>query len=155
MYFHVSYANWQIGAIIQPGNWGRQLRQLGTVSIPIDFGFSPLSYTKTMIWESCFEAARLRIDPALPSRLDCVFLCDVQAHAEQFRNSYRQGAYVYTCDPVAPNVNQHLSDFSLMEVPNGALIDVIPPRAIQYWSNQPVGTREIIYAGSVRVTGRL
>lgn len=149
MYFHVSNMHWEIGAIIQPGEWGRKMRIMGVGPINLT-----MENVKTMIWESCLETARLMVDPNLPSRLNCVFLCNDREHVQRFRDRRRPGADIYTCLPVEEGVNQHLADFSILDAGDGPLIDTITPRATQYWTNEAVGIREIIHAGSVRVIGR-
>lgn len=153
MFFHVSLPAWNAGDVINPGNWGRQLSALGTTGIVIGTDFRPLEFAKTAMWEASLETARLAIDPALPSRLNCVFLTDDLNHARDFRNRYRGGQTIYTCNPVAAGVIQHAADFIHLDTGHQAWVSEMPRKCMDYWRLPPAGMKEIIYAGPVIVTG--
>ena len=59
-FFHLSGGLLGEGSVILPGNWGRILRA---------YGWQHPQAAKEMI----LEAARLRIAPGKPSRLECCF----------------------------------------------------------------------------------
>ena len=114
------------GSVILPGNWGRVVR---------DFGW----HHSAAVREMSLEAARMRLHPDFPSRLDVAYACPCPEAAKAFRDAaLMQGpnnayslhlAYrVSLVDPTASTVLCSWSDVS--PIPGSQLS---PNWADRYW----------------------
>ncbi len=61
-YFWINDGAYNTGDVVQPGNWGSLVQS------------TPNHYWLRM--EQQFEAIRIKINPQLPSRLECAFICE-------------------------------------------------------------------------------
>lgn len=152
MYFHVSAKPWNVGDVIHPGNWGNLIRAHSNNSVTLKANTDVAPQHRNFMWEAALEVARRAYAPNAPSRANIVFLCQSKADAVFFRDNYAKGATIYTCDPVDPNAPNHLGDFDIYKVP-GPLFDFLHDHSKRYWTQAPVGLPELLWGGSVTVTG--
>lgn len=153
MYFHVSGIDHLPGDIIEPGQWGRTVRQFrpgGPMPSP--------NFIASVLWEVALETSRIATDPELPSRLDCVFVCDTLEMAVAFRDRYRSGANIFEVAPLEGSAaRQYRGDFSLISSGSHrrAYADYMAEDAAKYWTAQTEHMPEVLYAGPLRVIGRV
>lgn len=110
----------------------------------------------SVLWEVALEAARISIDPLLPSRLNCVFATESLEFAQHFRDKYRAGGIIFETELVgSPAV--FLGDFALLSesAPSTPYANYISSRSKQYWTTAPSREPELVVAGSLRVISAL
>lgn len=150
MYFHVSHREYAVGDAIQPGNWGRIIRQFrpgGPMPSNTDFHI--------VLWEVAMEASRVAIDGGLPSRLECIFVTETIEAATSFRDRYRRGAFIYEALPILDCISFR-GDFALISngLRSGAYADYMAEYCRQYWTSPATIEPEVLYAGPLLVSGR-
>lgn len=148
-FFHVTSHNWMSGDVIQPGGWGRQIRQFKPG------GPKPNDWN-VVLWEVALETARLQFAAEAPSRMDCVFASESSVFAERFRDLYRPQSQVVAVEALDPQTTVHRGDFFLIsrsQGPRPAYVDYMPVDAQSYWTSPPPqGHAELVIAGPVRVS---
>ncbi|WP_313616466.1 hypothetical protein [Agrobacterium sp.] len=130
MYYHVNYADFAIGEIIQPGGWGRQIRQFrpgGPMPTPETLA--------VLLWEVAMESARVIVDPKLCSRLHCTFVWETIELAVSFRNQTRPNAHIFELEATSDNPT-YRGDFSLIthNNPTQAYADYMSETCKKYWT---------------------
>lgn len=150
--YHVSSANWAIGELVPPGNWGARIRQFGKGDGYR--GYGSISDAGNMVWEVALEAAR-RACGAVPSRLDCVFCCTDEASAKAFRDRFAQGSHIYEVEVDEATVLHSGNYDALTDMADGPTIDTIQASAISYWKDEPTGIKEILVGGPVKIVFKI
>jgi hypothetical protein len=150
MFIHVSHALHNVGDVIEPGAFGRSVRQWSK-NKPTD---SPEAL-KNVIWESALESVRMVAKPEAPSRLACVFACRSQADATRFRDRFRVGAGLYAIEP-APPCPTFFGDYDLITDSSfEPFVDHFSQRSVRYWTQEASGMCEVLIGGPVKVMQRL
>ncbi|HEV2897368.1 MAG TPA: hypothetical protein VGX71_05905 [Pseudaminobacter sp.] len=144
--FHVSDQELSPEDVLTPGRWGQLIRNFGP-------GGPLPNQLQVLLWEMAIEAARIAIDPRLPSRLNCIFLCETLEHATTFRDQYRPNNRIFEVAPVGEVAALHRGDFYLIstERPIAPYVDYIPAPAVEYWTREPERLPEIVYPAEVLV----
>lgn len=155
-YFHLAPLKLEIGSIILPGNWGRIVRLCGT-------GHARWNN------ELVLENRRVALDPALPSRLDCCFVCPSEKIARDYRSlqavKSAPGGWqvLYEVEKVNTEAREHRTDYNLVE-PLPALGLSIDQVAERYWEGKmrisiqghpTVVCEEVLMVSPLRVLGCL
>ena len=148
-YYQVSpLADHPIGTVIQPGRAGQQYRRFvkGVAPGPSQDLMSGL------VWEAVLEAARLAIDPSLPSRLNCVFGFKTKEAAVAFRDRHRPpGTPIFKIEAVSGSP-VFAGDLDLItSTAAGAIVDIWSQGAVKYWRDQPAGVSEVLIGGPVTI----
>jgi Protein of unknown function (DUF2441) len=142
-FFHVAPAGLAAGTVLQPGVWGRHIRQWergGAI-------FNNHAEAYILLWEVVLEAVRQSIAPDVPSRLDCVFACRSQADAIAFRNRFRSTQKIYSIE-VATGIPTFVADYEVIANSiAGPLVDSFVGQALRYWTQKPEGMQEILIGG--------
>jgi hypothetical protein len=150
--YHVSSNQWGVGDKIEPGNWGARTREFGIG--PGHRGYGSISDAAIIVWEVALEAAR-RTAGATPSRLDCVFCCEDMMSAKAFRDRFAQDAQVYEVE-VDDETKTHSGNYdALTDMIDGPTIETIQAAALSYWQEEPVGIKEILVGGIVKVVAKI
>jgi hypothetical protein len=145
-YFHVGPRGLQQGQVIQPGAWGRRVRNWKKGGAT----FNGHAEAYILIWEVALEAVRRAIANNQPSRLDCVFGCLTRSDAIQFQTR-RPGHQIYQIDAAA-TVPTFIADYDVITNSiNGPFVDTFVAQAFRYWSVPPVGMREVLIGGPATV----
>ena len=148
VYVHAAPILLGLGSVIEPGNFGRIVRQLGEAH---------LLHRREM----AYEAVRQQEFPARLSRLDCLFCfptADEAALAQQHLNGYATAAFY---EVESPEDAPHLADMN-----NGILLHSLPSfdlNVIRYywrgWQRSPdpqaAVLREVLLGSPVKVLRRL
>lgn len=152
MYFHVSHEAHQIGSILMPGHFGRDLRH-------VCYGHCPATAAdfRLKLVEMALETARLSVAPTAPSRLNCTFVAETIDFARAFRDSFRPRAAIFTVVPVGELQTPRACNYSLItRARNGAppFYEYMPDEAIRYWADAiPEGDLpELLYPGPLQIT---
>lgn len=151
MYFHVSDRQWNVGDVIDPGNWGHLIRAHSNVAIVPNAGIDVAPHHRNFMWEAALEVARRAYAAHKPSRLGIVFLFPQQADALTFQGMIGGQARVYEVTPLNPADPHHHGDMDLLHNVPGHLIDHIHDRCQQYWTQAPAGMTELLWGGRVEV----
>ncbi len=152
-YYHVALVDYEPGAVIQPGRTGafyKRYVQGGNIAPQ-----NPKEAYQ-LTWEAALETARRLIDPALPSRLNCVYACTTQKAAEQFRDKYRPGASIFMVK-VSPSTPTFVGDLDgISNTKAGeAFLDTWVETSIRYWTVQHNAATEILIGGPATVIGKV
>ncbi len=135
------------GSIIEPGTWGRIVRM------------SPMH--NWALLEAVFENARLKDFPALPSRLESLFLFETEAQARQFQlQAQRPYDLVYEVELLDENAPKCVVDVALISpTANGQLLPIeqLESQASVYWasSQNTCVIPEILTMSSAKIIRRL
>ena len=106
-------------------------------------------------FEVALELARQLTAPDAPSRLNCVFCVEDIASATAFRDRFAKGASIYEVE-VDDNVNTHAGNYeAITDAPQGPTVDTRVAIAKSYWTGTPVGIREILVGGTVKVSKKI
>lgn len=152
MYFHVSEKSWEIGEVIEPGNFGRRIVHVTQPSHIVNQpGTEVGPFVRTMMWEAALEASRMAYAPSAPSRSAVVFLSESLELARRFRDRFKQGHSIFSVIPITDIAPSHKGDFSVFEDVPEPFFNVIAARSRQYWVNQTPAIPEILWAGPVAV----
>ncbi|MET3148050.1 DUF2441 domain-containing protein [Xanthomonas phaseoli] len=162
-YFHIDTdsqhrANWKPLCVHQEFNAGKNLNPIfsnwiksatriedNITETDVKINFS------IMLRESVFENIRLVKNPDLPSRKNCIWLCDSEAHARDWlsripHNGMRRMLELEQLDGSLHKVyEQHLTN-------NPENIIELEERATNYWSGHGFGRYELLATGHFRVT---
>lgn len=141
-WYHAICALVEVGTTILPGNMGRILSLYNPNAPRVGL-------------ENDFEAVRLGIDPAPPSRLSCIFLCPTFDDALAFAaTDTPKVCQWYEVEPVEHPERIFISDIRAWPQPSTTSSN--RNAACNYWgSSVPSSHREILYPGPVRVTRTL
>jgi|GEM_PF-6253087 hypothetical protein len=114
--YHISYKNYNIGDTITRGSWGNAIKSLNT--------------NHFRAWMDLYlEETRLKIDPALVSRLNCLFAFNDSGHAEGFAMARKNSKiYELNIDPATP-FNIH--NFKIISYFGGFLRHLPPPLLLE------------------------
>jgi hypothetical protein len=146
-FFHVAPTGLAAGTILQPGSWGRHIRQWEKGGAT----FNNHAEAYILLWEVALEAVRQSIAPAEPSRLDCVFACGSQADAIAFRDRFRPTQKVYPIE-VSTGTRTFVADYDVITNSiAGPFVDTFVGQAFRYWTQRPVGMPEILISGPATV----
>lgn len=117
--YHCAVLPLGAGSIICPGNWGRIKRRFEKDGA-------------SLLRESVLEDIRKREFPSKPSRLDCAFGCQTEAHARAYRDRHAPTSLIYRVALVEPKAPTHLGDFELV-IRGFAGLNGIEEIARAYW----------------------
>jgi hypothetical protein len=129
-YFHCSGTSLAVGAIINPGNWGRMLRL---------YEVQPNAGLQTNVFrEALMEQARLIYAPTKVSRLEAVYVLPSLADAVAFRDQYQPTNIIYEVQPTDPSAPPTIGDYAFAVAPYpqryfNAMFDY----ARRYWVDPP------------------
>jgi hypothetical protein len=146
-FFHVAPAGLAAGTVLQQGRWGQFIRQWqkgGTT-------FNNHAEAYVLLWEVALEAVRQAVAPTEPSRLNCIFACSSHADAIAFRDRFRTTQQIYPID-VSPGIPTFIADYDVItDSIAGPFVETFVNQAFRYWTQKPVGVREILIGGSATV----
>jgi len=147
-FFHAVSLPLAPGSVIEPGNWGRMLKT-----------YLANQNDGTLLRETIFEQVRHQHFPHLPSRLNCIFLCEVVEGLFNFLSTcgrIHDIPYEVTLEQEETEpfrTSHHLPS------PNGPLLDGLDEQARRYWQgtnrNSPETRIEMLVTSPVRVVRRL
>lgn len=128
--FHASGLLYDVGDIIQPGNWGRVVLGAGTAH--------PLYFRELL-----FEEVRLQLAPAKPSRLRSLFALQTQQELATYQqaNQVRHGYRIEIPDDTAT----HLADLAIFDrlfIPNGH--NHVKQALTDYWQGVEGASMELL-----------
>lgn len=147
--FHLTRKLLAPGDLIEPGNWGRVLRNIGP---------SHISWNR----EAVLENIRARDFPNKPTRFQAAFAFATEQGARWWRSHERHGAILYAVEPVDHAAASHLGD--MLGVQQVAEVDATPQDAARrYWSRgrpvmltpDQVSILEFLSSGPLRVLAKL
>jgi hypothetical protein len=142
-YFHCSGTSLAVGAVINPGNWGRMLRL---------YELQPNVGLPTNVFrEALMEQARLIYAPTKVSRLEAVYALPSLADAVAFRNQYQPTNIIYEVQPTDPSTPPTIGDYVLAVAPYpqryfNAMFDY----ARRYWIDPP-NQIEMLFSSPMRI----
>jgi len=152
-FFHIGPPGYQVGNVIQPGNWGYEalaFHPRGRRALQEE------SDATKLICEAALEAARLVQFPEAVSRLDCVFACFGEGEARAFRDRFRPDHKIYRVELVDPETPVTIGDYAaIAEAEPGPYVEAAAGMAARYWNAAQPRFPEALIGGSVRVTARL
>ncbi|WP_157094164.1 hypothetical protein [Brucella pseudogrignonensis] len=140
-FYHCAPLRLGAGSIIEPGNWGRIKRS---------FEQLPTQNYR----EIAYEFGRLALNPAAPSRLDCVFCCETLAEANNYLAQNAPASVIHEVVPTNPHAVIFRTSWDFVGNVNP---NIVTPFADlengirSYWAGNPVQHVEVLIGGSVRV----
>lgn len=146
-YFHLAPNHLAAGSVIEPGNWGRIVRDHTVAADEAVLG--------RLYRELAFEHARKHMMPAAPSRLNCIFLFQTEQCARSFQDNQRNWRGVlHEVEPVDIEAPSHLTSWALFDSvgPNSpATLLSLDAKIRSYWTETPSSGIEVLWGGSVRI----
>lgn len=145
MYFACSYPL-KPSSIVEPGNWGRILRQY-----TVQAG-NPWLVIRELIYE------RIRTESFLskPSRFDSTFLCLSEIDLKQFvQETSRRFDLCYEVRILDPNAPSHLGCTRIQNIENTDSISNIERKAREYWSGANIKLSEHITTSALEIVRRI
>jgi hypothetical protein len=100
--FHCTHLELSEGSIIQPGNWGKNL---------FEIGIQHRCWTREMV----LEAVRSLNFPKKPSRLKSTFACLTLEAIKFYRTHHCPAGHIYEVEIIALNSVSHKGDFNAVE----------------------------------------
>lgn len=100
--YHCTHHELAVGSLIEPGNWGRMLMQIGPAH---------------GCWnrEIILEAVRISIFPTKPSRLKSVFACETIEAIRGYRSVQCPQGFIYEVVMADVSAGTHKGDFNAVE----------------------------------------
>src|ERR1700687_1860221 len=144
-YFHCSGTSLAIGAIINPGNWGRVLRL---------YEAQPNIGLPTNVFrEALMEQARLIYAPTKVSRLEAVYALPSLEEAIAFRNQYQPTNIIYQVEPTDPSATPTAADYAFAVAPYPSkYFNAMFEYARRYWTD-PAQQIELLFSCPMRIIG--
>lgn len=144
-YFHASRREYEPGAIIYPGNWGKAYHS-----------YDPGRLTDAASWlmlarELLMEKVRQELFPDKPSRFESAFICPTAGYLDQYLNSYNLNKRRYLVELVEPAKPSHVGDYTLCHWRQGMSYLHMSDTSIRYWSGEIDFGREIVTSSALRV----
>lgn len=150
-YFHCAPIRLREGSIIEAGNWGRLHGFHDWSPNSVERGFGELA----------LEYARQIMQPAAPSRLNCVFCLEDEHSARHYMEQHARLSVLHQVEPVVLD-----GELPVLFRAKHSLIwalekDALPPlKALetniqQYWQGNPDTDVEVLIGGAVRVVQAL
>ncbi len=134
-------------SIVEPGNWGRVLRQMSIAS-QLRLGM--------ILREYVFEIERLRNFPTLPSRFDAIFLLkDIESSIEFRKSSGRIHDCLYEVALCEPGTEPFEAALGLSTLKGDETVDQLEELARRYWAGGGDGPRELLVESPIRVVRRI
>jgi hypothetical protein len=125
------------GDVIQPGNFGRLLRELHQGEV----GNNGRIYVLGMVArEYLWEVVRRDLKPSAPSRLNCVFACPTEQDARLYavENNPDDHMRCYEVEPVETTRATHIAALSHCTMSTGSsFINQMEAKARLYWEGTP------------------
>lgn len=160
-YYHLSSVQHPIGAILQPGNWGRRLDcsrywNPSGQQITIEGFNEPWRLASEMT----LEAIRAAEFGDRPSRLNCVFVMDGVKAVDACRAYLGGNPHLYEVEIQSPIAKSFAADFSLL---NGAIrfaigVDFLPNNrgiARRYWAGGNCAVPETLTESPILIRKQL
>lgn len=120
IFYHLSYKDLNAGDIIEPGNWGNMIQQIGQNHI-------------SFLREKWLEDVRLAYYPDKPSRLKSAYVW-VSLEACLFWKKFKDpNAIVYEVEFINPELPFHIGDHNAVEPP--PWLANFEENAHQYWNS--------------------
>lgn len=151
--FHHTNKFYEIGEVIQLGNWGRVVRGYG-------------AFHRFWVREQTWEQVRSQNFSDRPSRLECSYAYDDLNTALKGRADGNPPflPWIYEVEPVDEGCSRHQGDLWFMnygaweaqaDVPQGVWnVPAFLSLASRYWAGElPSGESEILLGSDLRVTG--
>ncbi len=152
MHYHVSEKDWNVGAVITPGNFGNQIIYASQPSLKItgtEVEVGP--WVRNLMWEAALEASRVVSAPNAPGRGSIVFLSETLDLARRFRDKMPAGKKIYRTSPADHGARSHRGDFAVFENVPEPLFSVMAERCHLYWTNTTPAIPELLWEGDVIV----
>lgn len=120
-FYHSSDIKYEVGQIIQPGNWGRKIKEIGT---------------RHPSWnrEITLEAVRINYFPTKPSRLESTFCCNNLETIKAYHHKNNPDGIIYLVDFVDQRLPYHIGDFNAVEPLPGRPENMVQIANL-YWTN--------------------
>jgi hypothetical protein len=161
IYYHLSAVLHPIGAVLQPGNWGRKLdcsryRNPSGHQLTIEGFNEPWRLASEMT----LEAIRAAEFNDRPSRLSCVFVMDGLKAVDVCRTYLGANPYLYEVELQNPIAKTFVADFSLLNGANRFSIgvDFLPNNrniARKYWAGDSCAVAEILTESPIVIRKQL
>jgi hypothetical protein len=118
-FYHCTHLDLENGDIIQPGNWGRIIKQVGS-SHPC--------------WnrEQVLEQVRLKFFSHKPSRLNATFCCERLDTIRCYKSKNCPTGFLYEVEIIDAAAPWHKGDFNAVE-PLARRSDSMTEIALKYW----------------------
>lgn len=146
--YHVSQAQLSAGQVLQPGAWGRAVRQFRRNGRAL----TDLDDAKNLAWESCLETARRVL--AHPTR-HRAWIAYLLARPSRVRRRFvhaLERTQLSTKSRWRPESPMFTADYDLItDAGDEPFVDTWVDRAIRYWTSAPQGIAEVLVGGDVRV----
>jgi hypothetical protein len=152
--FHFLSREHKPGDLIEPGNFGRLLRNHAAL-----VAFGRVVVTEMLCREMLWERMRLVEFKHLPSRLDCVLpeRTDADAYGRENNKDGRQ--ILHEVEPIDPKSPTHAAWISRCTMTSGgSFLEQMEPKGHAYWSGQPgdpTQGRELLVKGKIRILRRI
>jgi len=117
--FHATHRELKVGEIIEPGNWGKKILEIGLTH--------PSWYREIIL-----EAVRLFSYPVKPSRLNCTFSCDSFDTIKRYKQHNCPEGYIYKVIVLNPSLPTHKGDFNAVEPTPGSGLNMFQIANL-YW----------------------
>lgn len=118
-FFHCTIFSLETNSVIQPGNWGKKIFEIGPVHN---------SWNREM----ALEAVRVWHYPHKPSRLKGAFACESSEAIQCYKSKHCPEGYIYEVEISDENAAIHKGDFNAVE-PLAGFPDDMWTIAHRYW----------------------
>lgn len=134
-YFHVAANMLGDGAVVLPGNYGRNLKSYSTGPQGQKGNFYALAR------ELIFEGIRVSEFEQKPSRLESCFMFESYEDAQKYGRGINEFGVIYEATIIDPAAKTHRGDFTLFQSHNlrnqSSFWRLYERVAYEYWSNMP------------------
>jgi hypothetical protein len=135
------------GSVVEPGNWGRILR---------NYGLSHPNNCWMPLREYVFEGVRLKSHASKPSRLTSLFLFETIQDAQEFQKvGARPFDLLYEVVLLNPSAAQHRGCLNLFDNANQGTLADLEARAEDYWTAATVQRPELVCDSAIKILRRL
>lgn len=149
-FYHFTQLRLSVGAIIQPGNYGRLLKRYCIPKNGVGFG-NPWILCRELI----FEDIRSQTSIDLPPRSSACFVFPSLDEANAYRaiNDPFFCQVLHEVEVIDPGKSKHHGRISLLDIPNAGepFLDCIRTKAIAYWNGGGDGSLEMLTTSEIKV----
>jgi len=134
-YFHIAATMLGDGAVVQPGNYGRNLKAYSVGPNGAQGNFYMLAR------ELIFESVRKQHHPDKVSRFEACFLFESYEAVQRFGHYVNTTGVIYEASIVNPGAKIHRGDFSMFQdhtlQQQASFVELHEVQAKDYWANTP------------------
>lgn len=144
-YFYATSMQVDVGAIVQPGNWGNILYAYKNPSE---------NDLKKLIIEQTLENIRLQLFPHKPRRMKSIFLFENLEQTRDFTKNYKRPAdSIFEVRILDPSKPIHKGSMKAYDLPKKTLpfLSTLEQIATIYWEGKQLEYPEIVVESSVEI----